>query len=126
MRLLQPELTEVAEKFKNFVIFVFVYILEAHAADEWPVKELPQEIPQHKSVDDRIESASRFFVDYPMHDCFTLAVDNEHNDFVNLYCSWPLRYWIINNEKVVEKCMPDGDKLSLAALIYWLESQNFS
>ena len=120
MRRLLPELNGIAAQFSDFVEFLFVYILEAHAADEWPIKELPSEISQHRDLDDRIKAASTFFTQFPLHESFTLTVDNSENDFVDLYCSWPFRYWVIDNGIVQVKCMPDREAVSLRALSLWL------
>ncbi len=98
---------------------MFIYILEAHAKDEWPIKELEPETPQHKSLDDRINAACNFFANYSVHEAFVLAADNSKNDFIDLYCSWPFRYWIMDGGRIALKCMPDGDKVSLEALENW-------
>jgi hypothetical protein len=76
------------EAYRKRVDFVFVYILEAHAADEWPIKELAEEIPQHRSVQDRIDCAHRFLAEYSMHSGIRVAIDNEDDAFVNQYSSW--------------------------------------
>lgn len=120
MRRLLSELNGIAAQFSGFVDFLFVYILEAHAADEWQIKELPVEIPQHRNVDDRIKAASSFFAQYALHENFTLTVDNPENDFVDLYCSWPFRYWVIDNGIIQAKCMPKREAVSLDALRSWL------
>lgn len=119
--MLLPELNEIASKYCRLVKFVFVYIMEAHAADEWPIKELEEEIPQHKTLNDRINAATIFFHRNPLHPDFILTVDNFSNDFVNLYCSWPFRYWVVQDGLIKVKCMPNGDSVSLSALYAWLQ-----
>lgn len=121
--MLLPELNSLAEQYSETgVHFLFVYIMEAHAADEWPIKELPQEINQHRSLEERIEAARNFLVTHPLHSSFTLTVDNMENDFVDLYCSWPFRYWVIQDGIIRLKSMPDGDKVFLDSLREWLEA----
>lgn len=102
------------------VNFLFVYILEAHAEDEWPIKELQVEIKQHKCVADRLEAARNFIGEYDLHHCMKIAVDNEDNAFVEQYASWPFRYWGFQQGRIVVKAMPDGDAVVMEPLMKWL------
>ena len=120
MRMLLPRIRQLADQYHSDVQFLFVYILEAHAADEWPIGELEPEIPQHRTVQDRLQAAASFLAKHPLPASVLLAVDNEANDFVDLYCSWPFRYWVVDQGRVALKCMPDGDQVDLVALERWL------
>jgi hypothetical protein len=120
MRLLLPELRELAAKHLHNADFLFVYIMEAHAADEWPIQELPESIPQHRCMEDRIRAALNFLSEHPLPTCFSLAIDSALNDFVDLYCSWPFRYWIVHGGRVALKSMPEGELVKLDSLEAWL------
>lgn len=120
MRLLLPKLRDVAARHAGDADFLFVYIMEAHAADEWPIKELREEIPQHKCQEDRITAALNFVSEHPLPACFSVAIDNDLNDFVDLYCSWPFRCWVVEAGRVALKSMPDGEVVRLDALEDWL------
>ena len=103
---------------------VFVYILEAHATDEWFVASINEELPQHKSLTDRVQAAQLFVEKYPLHDGIELVLDNEQNDFNETYSSWPFRYWMLDADgRIALKCMPEGDAVSLDALQRWLETR---
>lgn len=102
------------------VRFVFVYILEAHAVDEWPVSATNTIISQHKNMQERVDAANFFLDQYPLHAQIEFYLDNEDNDFNTVYASWPFRYWIINDGKIALKAMPDGDMMSLKDLTSWL------
>ena len=104
--------------------FLFVYILEAHAEDEWPIKELAVEIKQHTSVADRLVAARNFTTDYTLHPSMAVAADNEDNVFVDQYASWPFRYWGFEGGYVKVKNMPEGDAVSLDGLTEWLTTLN--
>lgn len=120
MRMLLPDINKLAAKYSHSVQFLFVYTMEAHAADEWPIKELEEEIPQHRTAEDRLKAASNFLLKHPLHSSFVLTIDNMENDFVNLYPSWPFRYWVIEEGVIKLKCMPNADQISLDALAHWL------
>lgn len=51
---------------------LFVYTLEAHATDEWPIKELATEVFQLRDLDDRIKAASSFLSQYSLNNSFTV------------------------------------------------------
>ena len=102
-----------------------MYILEAHAADEWPIRELEQDILQHKTVEDRLVAARNFTELYSFHSSVDVVVDNEDNVFIDQYPSWPFRYWGFKDGRVGVKNMPegpDGDSVSLTSLTEWLRS----
>jgi hypothetical protein len=131
MRALLPEINALAAAYGGGsggsgggggVRFLFVYILEAHAADEWPIQELPpgQEIYQHRGPGDRLRAARRFLSLHPLHAGIALSVDNAMDDFVHLYASWPFRCWVLQGGTVRLKSMPVGDSVSLDALRQWL------
>ena len=115
MRMLLPEINKIVPNYKDTARFLFVYILEAHASNE-----LTDEIPQHRNISDRLKVGTNFFMEHPVHPSFTLTVDNSDDGFVNLYCSWPFRYWMIQDGMIRLKCMPEGDSASLDALKDWL------
>ena len=92
------EINDIVHSYSSKVNFVFVYILEAHAADEWPIKELATEIPQHKCVEDRIACAKRFLSEYSMHKDIRIVIDNEDDAFVHQYPSW---YVIFTRIKII-------------------------
>lgn len=98
----------------------YVLIHYCCVLDEWPIKELSEEIPQHTNVDERVSAACKFLNQYRLHPKFTLAIDSFENEFVNVYCSWPFRYWVIQHGIIRLKSMPKGDSVSLKALWFWL------
>lgn len=99
----------------NFVLF---YILEAHAIDEWPIYALPPELEthQHKSISERIARANLLPQIFSIHPKIRIFVDNEDDIFIHTFCSWPFRYWILRNDVVVNKMMPDGHEISIKTL----------
>jgi len=102
----------------------FIYILEAHATDEWYVASINEEIPQHRTLRDRYNAATIFLDKYPLHEDIIFLLDNEGNDFNSTYSSWPFRYWLIDSMGLVElKMVPIEDKVSLSDLISWLEAK---
>lgn len=117
MRAFHPQMNMLASRYGTQVRIVFVYILEAHAKDEWYVSSINEELSQHKSTSDRVEAANVFTAKYPLHAQIELVLDNEDNDFNETYSSWPFRYWMIDCDgKIALKCMPVGDKVSLDCL----------
>jgi len=82
--------------------FACVYILEAHACDEWPVQMADREVPQHKSLEDRLSAARAFYEEGHLTSQYLpLYADDSNNSFNATYASWPFRFWVI---------LPSGDR----------------
>ena len=47
-------------RYGHAVDFIFVYMMEAHAADEWPLGVLRSTTPQHRNMGERCSAARRF------------------------------------------------------------------
>jgi hypothetical protein len=106
-----------------------VYILEAHATDEWPIGNLPvdvKELNQHVTLEDRQHAFQLFKQHYGslIHDRVTLLLDNDKNDFNATYPSWPFRVWIVDEKQLVAyKGMANADSgfsISLDEVETWL------
>ena len=46
------------EKYKSKVQFLVVYVMEAHAKQEWPLGTTRSSIGQHKTIEERIAAAN--------------------------------------------------------------------
>lgn len=91
------DLQQIYQNFKEKADFLTIYIIEAHACDEWPLgKKLC--IPQHKTLEDRMKAAKSFIehFDYKI----PLVIDPITNAFNNAFAAWPERYFIIHKNKV--------------------------
>jgi hypothetical protein len=62
-----PSLKELALKYEGRIQFLFLYILEAHATDEWPISSgryVPSgeaiAVKQHKTIEERISACQSF------------------------------------------------------------------
>ena len=76
--------------------FACVYILEAHACDEWPVQMADRDVPQHKSLNDRLSAARAFYDEgHLTSPHLPLFADDSNNTFNATYASWPFRFWVI-------------------------------
>ena len=111
-------MNEYAEKYATSVQFIFVYILEAHANDEWRVDSINTEVSQHKNLSDRADAAQKFIEKFPLHKNICLVLDNEQNEFNTLCSSWPFRYWILNSDNTLRAKMmiKNVDDVDLDAL----------
>ena len=47
-------------QFQDQIRFLFVYVMEAHAKDEWPLGKKRSFIPQHKTIEARMEAAKHY------------------------------------------------------------------
>ena len=77
--------------------FLTIYVSEAHASDEWPIrtkKELT--LKQHKTQNERINVANNFISNFNYK--IPTIVDNMNNEFANKYSAWPFRAFIINGK----------------------------
>jgi len=82
------------EQYGQEVDFLTVYIVEAHAVDEWPVGERV-EIRQPISIDERCRVAEEFrrVQNHKAH----IVVDSMDNCFHNTFSAWPVRFYIIKD-----------------------------
>ena len=84
--------------------FAVVYIAEAHARDQWPMGKTISCVDQPTTLEQRLENArqckTKFNFEVPM------LVDNMNNDFHLTYGSWPFRFYVIHQGKLVFKAEP--------------------
>jgi len=83
--------------YKDRVTFIGVYLSEAHASDEWPINNKLQ-IAQHKTLQDRVEAATKFYKENGF--ALPLYLDTMENSFHTLFGAWPERYFIIDKGKL--------------------------
>jgi len=76
-----------------------VYIIEAHAVDEWPVRTKAELcIQQHQTLNDRCLMAKSLTNDYKF--AVPVYVDTMENHFEQTYAAWPLRAFIIQDNHI--------------------------
>jgi len=123
-----PLLGTLYRQYSTTVNFRFVYILEAHASDEWPIRSSrdtpscsPVCIAQTKSIPDRLAAAKQFFDDFRLP--YPMAIDDPiSNAFEVEYAPWPVRIYVVDSKNVlVYKAQPSEDMLELKPLQALLE-----
>jgi len=103
------------------VDFLIVYITEAHAVDEWPIRSgryhggEPVHVRQPKRLADRIEVAKTFLARYGLlGDLPTLVDSPEDGDpFCAAFCPWPIRFYVVQHGKMSHIAMPNHAEYSL-------------
>lgn len=91
-------------KYSRTVNFLVIYIVEAHAVDEWPVGD-PLKILQPKSTAERVGVAAKFKKDYGL--LLPMLVDTISNSFEQTYSAWPIRFYVAQQKKIIFKAYPD-------------------
>eukprot|EP01006_Ploeotia_vitrea_P046870 TRINITY_DN67070_c16_g1_i1.p1 TRINITY_DN67070_c16_g1~~TRINITY_DN67070_c16_g1_i1.p1 ORF type:complete len:114 (-),score=16.23 TRINITY_DN67070_c16_g1_i1:164-505(-) len=93
---------------KDVADFLFIYVMEAHAADQWPVGYEPC-IAQHPSLVHRVGALESFVGEM----CISIpyVVDLMTNDFEKNYSVWPERYFVIQNGVLTFIAQPKGGHL---------------
>ena len=90
-------LNDLYNQYKSKINFYTIYISEAHANDEWPIrikKEL--QCNQHKNNLERWNACVKFINDYNYEiPCF---IDSISNEFQQKYAAWPARAFLINSK----------------------------
>jgi len=88
---------------KAMADFLTVYILEAHAVDEWPIssaryspKGTPVSFAQHKEIRERHDAAQQFVTDFNY--CIPMVLDTMDDEFQKAYAPWPIRIYIVEKE----------------------------
>jgi hypothetical protein len=102
--------------------FLVVYIAEAHARDQWPVGKTISCVDQPTTIEQRLENAreckKNFNFEMPM------VVDNMDNTFHLTYGSWPFRFYVIYDGKLVLKAEPNKETFSyhIDELNQWVDN----
>jgi len=86
------------------VNFLAIYIVEAHAVDEWPVGD-PLIITQPVSTVERCGVARTFVNSYNLQ--VPMLVDGISNDFSETWAAWPVRFYVVKGKKLLFKGQPD-------------------
>jgi hypothetical protein len=122
-------LSELYNVYSEYINFRFVYILEAHAQDEWPIcsarwspTEMPIKYNQTRTVEERLAVAKDFIRDFDFQ--IPTVIDKpEENLFEKLYAPWPIRIYIIDKDhRLTYKAEPSETMLELRELTDHLES----
>lgn len=120
-----PSCNQLSEEFAATADFLFVYVLEAHAQDEWPISsgryapdKKPIIINQPRTTDRRRELAKEFSEKFDVK--FPMVVDPVENPFDDVYAAWPLRFYILQDGKLVHKAQPEDATYDISVLREWL------
>ena len=74
--------------------FVYVYVAEAHARDEWPLGSV-ECADQPTTLDERLARARHFRDAYGVAERIPVVVDKMDNAFDAAYAVWPERFFIV-------------------------------
>lgn len=105
-------------------MFGFVYIFEAHAADEWPVGH-DVIVNQPKTSAERLVVAREKLACLGFGNEFVCMVDSaEHNNFHNEYACWPLRWYTTGaGRRLTSIAQPKNSGYDFKELVKWVEEQ---
>jgi len=108
-------------KYKEMASFLIVYITEAHSRDEWPVGKTISFCDQPKTIQERSNLAKKYQEDNKL--SIPVAVDLMENNFENKFAAWPVRFYVVQNGKLVFKAQPDKEfyGYDVNELSGWLE-----
>lgn len=107
------------------MVFAFVYISEAHAADEWPVGHCVK-IDQPKSTKERIAVAQQRLTELGVGEEFVRLVDRkEGNTFHETYACWPFRWYTVRSgsRQLDTIAQPRSSGYDVRELVSWIVSQ---
>jgi len=97
----------------NKVHFVYIYIEEAHAEDEWPLST-EFTIKQHKTIEERLTAARRLVEEFGSK--ITVLVDTMANEFNQKFFVWPERWFLLDPEgKLLRVGSPNSNLLFVQA-----------
>jgi len=128
MRGLAPSLHQLFDEFKvQNVDFLCVYITEAHAQDEWPISSSRFNngkaviYNQPRKIEERLSIARDFIQAFNFR--IPMVADTMENQFEAQYSPWPLRFYIIEDGKLMFKAMPKQCTYNLGDIRNWLEER---
>jgi hypothetical protein len=84
-----------------------IYIAEAHSRDQWPVGKTISSVDQPTTLEQRLENAQQFKKNFNFE--MPMLVDNMDNTFHHTYGSWPFRFFVIHDGKLILKAEPDKE-----------------
>jgi len=106
----------------NGIRFLAVYIAEAHARDQWPVGKTISCVDQPTTLEQRLKNAEEFQKNFNFQ--MPMLVDNMANNFHHTYGSWPFRFFIIYDGKLILKAEPQKEIFSynINEIDHWIEN----
>jgi len=102
-----PEIVKMAEELEDQVQFSLIYIAEAHANDEWPVRSSRYhssgvvDLKQPTTLLERVAVARAFVNEYLEEDSRiqVLVDDPEKGDpYLQAFSPWPLRFHVLGED----------------------------
>jgi len=102
-------------KFESRISFLTLYIMEAHAADTWPMG-FEVCYPQTNTIEERCAVARDFIKENEYE--FPIRIDPPPADAFNtLFAAWPLRFYVINDDWTINWIAePFGDLMLVSFL----------
>lgn len=120
-------------EFSKNTDFCFLYIEEAHAIDEWPIRSsryMPNNeivsVEQPKVLSERVQLARNFVQTFGLGREMKVLVDDpeQGNLFESAYAPWPIRIYVIENGKVQFISAPTDCSHDVSELRDWLEQRH--
>jgi len=99
-------------KYGESISFLAIYIVEAHAIDEWPVGD-PLKVTQPKTIAERCGVARAFMSEYKLK--LPMVVDQLDNNFSNKFAGWPVRFYVVQRENTIDSGRESNWKLVFKA-----------
>ena len=123
MRFFVTQFDELRQQFADRVDFLMVYIEEAHAEDEWPVRSaryndgVPVRVNQPRTLSDRLAIATEFVSRFKLMNLPTLVDDPEKgNLFSSAFAPWPIRFYVVHKGKMCFIANPVNCEYSIREL----------
>lgn len=108
--------------------FAFVYILEAHAKDEWNIN-YPIQVNQAKFIEQRWDMVHEFVTQFDLSSRKNVSVLVDtlpNNDFQSYFHAWPLRVCIVDNELCLKWVSVPSDTGHFISSILYEELSKFN
>ena len=105
----------------NSIRFLSIYIAEAHASDQWPVGKTISCVSQSTTLEERLNNARYFQMKFNLK--VPMLVDNMRNTFHLTYGSWPFRFYVFYQTKLVLKAQPQEENFAynMDQLDHWID-----
>jgi hypothetical protein len=111
-----PQLHELQDRFAARCDFLLIYVVEAHATDQWPIGQPAAFCQRQARTAAERCAAARLMLAPPLSCRLPVLCDAMDNGLEQAFRAWPLRFVIVRGDRVEWVAVPRGDMYDMTEL----------